>query len=323
MHVCPGFVVLLFVAYVSICTPQASALDPNPKAYLRELGVNRVKQEFLEFELVLRDSKGDPVEGAEVKPWALYSSLGHSIWRKGGVGNSEPKTVTTDVEGRVTVVYPRFALVSEQIATTSVTVSVGHKDHPYVSHEDVKVPCEKPHSMSLPVGSAVEVAVLIDGKPTRDDDVLAITTGGRSWMKPGSTNYTEGGALRIPPMAKGAAQFMLLKLVDGGTTHFSSVENVEIDGQKDVLRREVELLPAVQVRGSLSDNVPRPVKNGRVKVETISEGLSGDEINWFTWAEVEDDGTFVIDQWPSNVPLQLIALCDGFIAKSGEKPMMV
>jgi len=65
------------------------------------------------------------------------------------------------------------------------------------------------------------------------------------------------------------------------------------------------------------------VKNGRVKVQTIASGETYDEVNWFTWARVEENGSFVIDAWPKDTPMQLIALCDGFIAKSGEKPPMV
>lgn len=116
---------------------------------------------------------------------------------------------------------------------------------------------------------------------------------------------------------------MVIRLEEERPTHFGPVETVEIDGSEDPVNRTVELLPAVRVRGRLDDSVPRPVKNGRVKVETINAGLSWDEINWFSWAEVNEDGTFVIEEWPANQPIQLIALCDGFIAKSGEKPAMV
>jgi hypothetical protein len=46
-------------------------------------------------------------------------------------------------------------------------------------------------------------------------------------------------------------------------------------------------------------------------------------VSWFTWAPIQPDGTFVIDGWPAGEPVQLIALCDGYIAASGKAPDVV
>ena len=325
----PKCLVVRCLFLLSVCigtsswSPDSFALDPEPKSYMKELGVKQVEQKLLEFELFVQNAGGAPVEGAKVKPWALRSSQGHGVWQANeGTGKTEPETVTTDATGKATISYPKYANVSEHIVTTAVTVSVDHADHPYVSHEDVTVPTEKTHTMSLPVGAAVEVAITIDGKPAADDAVAAVTTGGRGWMKPGlDTSRTASGDYRIPPMAKGTAEFMLLKLDDDRPTHFSAIETVEIQGGEGTIKRVVELLPAARIRGKLSDNVPRPIKQGRVKIETIPNGYDG--VTWFDWAEVDGDGTFAIEGWPATEPIQLIALCDGFIAKSGERPPMV
>ncbi len=163
----------------------------------------------------------------------------------------------------------------------------------------------------------------IDGQRVASDDIYAMWTGGRSCRNGNALKLTEDGTFRIPPMAKGPGQFMFIRLDDETPTHFSHIENVEIDGSEAVIKQEVELLPGVRVRGEFSDNVPRPVRNGRVKVQTISDGETWDEVVWFTWAKVAEDGTFVIESWPKDEPMQLVALCDGFIAKSGKKPPMV
>jgi hypothetical protein len=46
-------------------------------------------------------------------------------------------------------------------------------------------------------------------------------------------------------------------------------------------------------------------------------------VGWHGWAPIRADGTFTIDGWPADEPLQLIALCDGHIATSGEAPAVV
>jgi hypothetical protein len=46
-------------------------------------------------------------------------------------------------------------------------------------------------------------------------------------------------------------------------------------------------------------------------------------VTWWTWAPIQADGTFAIDSWPANEPIQLIALCEGFIATSGIAPKEV
>ena len=46
-------------------------------------------------------------------------------------------------------------------------------------------------------------------------------------------------------------------------------------------------------------------------------------MNWFTWVPVRPDGTFTIETWPADEPLQLIGLCDGYIATSGAAPAAV
>lgn len=44
------------------------------------------------------------------------------------------------------------------------------------------------------------------------------------------------------------------------------------------------------------------------------------ECGWFTWAPVAEDGTFEIKAWPEDDAIQLIALCDGYVAKWGDPP---
>ena len=277
-------------------------------------------QELLEFEMLVRDTDGNPIAGAKIKPWAVYSSLGHGPWGSEPDG-LHPEEVTTDSGGRVTLKYPRFHSADEQVRTLVVTASVEHPDYPVVTHVDVAVPRSKPFKYLLPPGSAIEGKLQCGEAIQNPDEIRAVISGGRTAS---SVMVTETGEYRIPPIQIGSGEFMFVRIKDKKITHFSPIEKVDIDGESPVVTRDVKLVPAIEIRGRLSDDVPRPVKNGRIRCQTISTGKSWDsEIDWSDWAPVDEAGNFLIESWPVDSPLQLIALCDGFVASPGEKPPMV
>lgn len=296
--------------------------DPNKNRIGKAFEVDLDKQEMLELVVEVSDMDANPVKGAKITPWALRSSLGHGEW-SGSATECEPETATTGKDGKAIVRFPKFAYLKEQVKTTAISVSVSRPDHPKIGSEHIEIGKEQPHDVFFPRGSAIEAAVTIDGKEIGDDEILAMWTGGVSSSDDSGFKRTEDKTFRIPPLAKGTGEFMFVRFENGRPTHFSRIEKFEIDAEEPVIRSTASLVPAVSVRGKLSENVPRPVENGRVVVRSITEGESWDELNWFTWAEVQGDGTFQIDAWPADTPIQLAALCDGFIGKSGEKPPMV
>ncbi|TWT56295.1 hypothetical protein CA85_42960 [Allorhodopirellula solitaria] len=84
---------------------------------------------------------------------------------------------------------------------------------------------------------------------------------------------------------------------------------------------DVPLSEVGPIEGVLSDNVPRPVNAGRIKVNTLPPNdAERMRVQWQTWVPIRSDGTFTVEGWPPNEKIQLIALCDGFIARSGEPP---
>ena len=102
---------------------------------------------------------------------------------------------------------------------------------------------------------------------------------------------------------------------------FSRVEQRQlVDAEQYEI--SVTLEKSASVRGKLDENVPRPVKNGRVVAEIIqppAQPLSGSGLTWRDWAKIEEDGSFALDGLPRG-DVQLIAMCDGFIAESGTAP---
>lgn len=69
--------------------------------------------------------------------------------------------------------------------------------------------------------------------------------------------------------------------------------------------------------------MPRPVKNGRISAWTLPNDRARKNVMWTTWSPVAEDGTFVIDAWPAGEDIQIISLCEGFIAESGDVPDVV
>jgi hypothetical protein len=67
--------------------------------------------------------------------------------------------------------------------------------------------------------------------------------------------------LGFSAMPPGANSVLLVKLDGDRATHFSRITDFDlVIGEPKQL--EVELRPGVCVRGTLSENVPRPVRNG-------------------------------------------------------------
>ena len=311
-----GSLLIAVPAFGTICR-QEPVTEESPAGPLPE------KQEVLEFEVFVSDSEGEPVKGATVKPWAIGSAQGHGMWTSKSTG-IEPASATTDSSGKATIRYPKYANVAEEVKSNLITVAVDHPDYPHVGDVHIDMPRKKTKKIRLPLGSAVEVTVLLDGEPVIGETIKAIWSGGRSFSGDIGLDFDEEKkTVRIPPMAAGKGHFLFIRL-DGDTiTHFSPIQHLDIDGSVKVIEKEIALEPADTIRGKLSDNVPRPVINGRIKFQTITEGYSWDEVSWFDWAPVKEDGTFEVPAWPKGESMQLVAMCDGFIAKSGDPPPII
>ena len=71
------------------------------------------------------------------------------------------------------------------------------------------------------------------------------------------------------------------------------------------------------MEGRLADDVPRPIKNGRV-VARIVEAQTGwvNDSHWDAVADIAADGTFVFESLPPDADLQVTAICDGWVSKN-------
>ena len=277
-------------------------------------------QQMLKLPVHVTDATGKPVSRTKITPWALRSSQGHGLWAKddkqAGMG---PKEVITDESGNATVMYPLYRDVQEQIRTIGASIYVDHPDFAYIESLHIELPIETkgPYEIKLTAGVSLEIRTLIDGMPVDLDNVFALWSDGRSWRPDAKPKKLANGVLRIPTMPPGKNSVLLVKLDGDRATHFSKITNVELkSGERNKI--DVALRPSREIRGRLSDNVPRPVLHGRIKVSTLAPNENDDSrVTWFSWSPIRPDGTFTINGWPDGERLQLIALCDGYIAVSG------
>ena len=101
---------------------------------------------------------------------------------------------------------------------------------------------------------------------------------------------------------------------DDGPAWFSEL----IDLRKQTgptISLDVTLKPGARIEGRLSDDVSRPVDNGWV-VAAIANGTELQDGFWSAAAQIDPNGTFVLESLPEGGDLELVAICDGWISQS-------
>ena len=314
----PVIVLLFFTPHVCWATDPINPLElGNPEA---AIGIQVMK----ELPIRVVNSDNQPVSGAVVTPWALRSSQGHGLWSDSEDDRAEvqPKPTTTDENGLAIVHYPYLRDVEEGIRTLSVSLFVDHRKYAFSSSVHIDLPLEEAtHEIMLDDGFPVELRPTINGESVDTKNLFAFWSDGRSWRSSDTMRRTSESTLRLPPCKAGMNSVIVAKMEGDHVTHFSKIIDFEIltEGNSGM---DVPLSPVVPMEGTLSAEVPRPVRNGRIKLETLSpSGASNGRVEWCSWVPIQPNGTFVIEAWPVGEKIQLIALCDGFIAKSGTAPV--
>lgn len=279
------------------------------------------RMEPLKVRVVDADKK--PVAGVTLIPWALRSSQGHGWWRENDeLSGTSPQAVKTDENGEAVVLYPFYRHTEELIKTISVSLHVDHPQYAY-QQTDIDVPVMNLNAPRIKLERGFELALhpTLDGKPFDLEHVYAIWSDDRCWYDLTKIAKDENG-VHLPPLKPGKNTLMLVNIVDQRATHFSEMIELNLDSESPKAL-DVVMQAAMQVHGRLSDDVPRPVKDGRVRVSTLPTVYDPNHIQWDSWTRVNSDGTFTIDAWPQGKDMQVIALCDGYIAKSGKAPSVV
>lgn len=279
-------------------------------------------QEMISLPVQVINDQGTPVSGVKIIPWALRSSQGHGHWSEENLGKL-PEFVTDD-EGEATVTYPRYTYPDEFVRTTEVTLSVDHPDYVYISHEDIAVPLKEDGAFTIFItpGGTIEITPFENGVPAPTTGLHAVWSDERWYKADLDPLKKSDGAMHLPPMAAGSGQVFLVRIENERATHFSRIDDVDIRAG-ETSQLDLVIRPAAELRGTLSADVPRPIKQGRIVARTLSKDTSFNHVTWSAWTTIDADGNFVIENWPADEAIQIIALTDDHIAKSGAAPAVV
>lgn len=283
------------------------------------------------------DVTGNTVPGATVRPYALRPKHegghhGHYLWTKDRYDVS-PEAVVTDRKGVAIVPYPEF--VFERVETGEISVSIRHSR--YISdNNDIVV------STSPPIGAPwkVRLRYIIDRLRNRAvvtrSDLIVLRQGQILILKSSETpeatsrlyaqtsskgrldidfwDHSQSGILISRKHASGDHAVRLIGSNEENQLMFSDTVDVTVEeGVTNTL--SLDLKPGRTVRGKVSDNVPRPVLNGRVVASIVPSGRSyrSKPPRWHAWTTVNKDGSFEIPSLPAG-DLEIVALCNGFIS---------
>lgn len=197
----------------------------------------------------------------------------------------------------------------------TIHLRVEHTDHPPLT-TDVWV-ADAPAPGVRKVVLAESQSIEVRARRERDETLLR---GLYPRLRGADGNWSEtNGVLTISRLdltsEKASRWLRVVHVPDQGPVLFSDVIDLK-QYSGDPISVEAVLRPGVQVRGRLSDEIPRPIRDGRVIAAVYSGPDSSDTVFWGDVAEIAPDGTFVVGPLPADEDAQLIAFCDGWVSQS-------
>ena len=250
------------------------------------------------FELTIVDAAGNPIEGAEVDPWALRMGSGHGLWpeKQGG-----PKPVVkTDADGVARIDYP----ASSRLGPTSlISVQVRHPDYVAAS-KHLAVDPDAKAKLTLAGGTRLSIELpALDGDA--DLSTARVIISDRDVRAP--QLQVVDGRLVTDPVSEKAAM-VRVTVGEGDAMQFSDWTSWT-PGDDAVAELTMILQAGLGVAGRLSDDVPRPVRRGWVVADLTAAGPTADH-TWFRQIArpVEKDGTFRLEGIPHGCDVQVAVI---------------
>jgi hypothetical protein len=288
------------------------------------------KVKFKEVAVVVQDDDGKPVEGATVSPEGFRVKGIHGAdaygWNKKSFG--EPVAAVTDQNGKAMVKYPVMGIPEEKELTGALFFSVTHPEYATVRVQTYYVDRpEKP--IQLTRGIHLEVAAyfgnnhqpVTDLVPTLNEEGLIRTN---DWQK------LENGALAFHKMSAGGHILRLMGRLPSGEIIYSEDLAFTAETGKEY-KFALEMKPGIRLEGRIDDQVPRPVKNGRVLISVRPKEFPAwnnyadvDDIMkkypnvypWKSYRPITEEGTFVFESVPPG-GLDVVVHGDGFVSQNG------
>jgi len=290
---------------------------------------NQTKAEFKEVPVVVQDEDGKPIEGATVLPdgFRVKGIHGADAYHWGTNQFGGPVKAVTDREGRAYIKYPVMGIPEEKELTGALIFSASHPEYATVRPQDYSV--DKPEKpIQLTRGIHLEASAYFgsDHQPVTE----LVPNLNQEMIRTNDWQKLDNGTLAFHKLSPGGHILQLMGRLPSGDIVYSEDLAFTAEKGKDH-NYAVEMKPGIRLEGRIDDNVPRPVKNGRVLISVRPKEFPA----WNNYADVDDtlkkypnfypwksyrpiaeDGTFVFESIPPG-GLDVIVHGEGFISKSG------
>ncbi|QDT11642.1 hypothetical protein [Planctomycetes bacterium K23_9] len=259
------------------------------------------------FQFSIVDELDQPIAGVSVKTTALVLDNNIAVgW--------ESKPQRTDSGGLVMLKYiDKMSFGDDESKTKRIVVEF---QKPGLSTETRGINIiEQKAKIVLKEESRIELSAI-------DDDRQAVKEMGVLSSKRCTLRWIDGDgeSLLLAGLVPGRQQALFVKPVNGGKHLFSMPMSFNVTPGKSTKIRNLQLRPGVEVNGVFSENIPRPIVDGRVvvccKPKPIQGSSEGEELRWFETANVNQQGEFSFPSLPSTGEMQVIAFCRGGVIKS-------
>jgi len=283
--------------------------------------------EFKQVQVTIQDQGGKPVSGATITTTGFRVKGIHGAdaygWRK-DFGPAEK--AVTDAEGKAYLKYPVMSIPEEKEYTGAL---IFHVEHPEFTTADVQTfyidGSEKPIHLTRGLSLGVSGYFGPDRRPITE--IVPNLT--ETIIRPEDWEKKENGIMAFHKMSPGGHLIQLMGRLPSGEIGYSDTVAFAADKEKPV-RMDLELKPGIRLEGLVDDQVPRPVKNGRVMISVRPkefpalpviedfyslEDKYGRRSFWHSYRPIAEDGSFVFESVPPG-EVDVTVLGDGFVSKS-------
>jgi len=287
--------------------------------------------EFKEVLVVVQDEDGKPIEGATVLPDGFRVKGTHAASPMSAYNWNEelfgpPVKGTTDGEGKTHVRYPVEGIPEEKEMTGKLILSVSHPEFATVRLQSYSVDSpERP--IHLTRGIPLEVSGYFGGEHQPVTELVPNLS--EEGLRPEDWQKKENGVLAFHKLSPGGHLLQLMGRLPNGEIAYSEAFAFTAEKGKDS-KLALEMKPGIRLEGRIDDQVPRPVKNGRVLISVLPKEFSawlvpedaGDLSKkygyfdfWRSYRPIAEDGSFVFESIPPG-EVDVIVHGDGFVSKS-------
>lgn len=296
-------------------TAEQSKPVPGPGARTRRAPIGDVVAEVLSTER-------KPIVGANVTVRSIHAGAG----RNGVPVDSKLfAPAKSDDDGFVRIVIPDSEAflnaefgqewkgrIDETIRESigALEISIDHPDHPRWTG---RVLTRHGNKLVLPDSAALVIRAHTgeERTPVRNLYPLISRWEGTEWSEADGVLTVR----RVDLTSDGSSRWLrIIHVPPEGGPWFSRL--YDLGRQKgQLVTLDLLVKPGVRVAGRVSENVPRPVVNGRVVAEVDCGSPLPNNWLWTTVAAIDPDGTFTLSL-PEDETLQITASCKGWAHES-------